>query len=466
MSRSLSELLSHPPSTVAFSWSSALPQGPSSLTYGVLQQAVVQRAGTWRALGVCALQRILILDENPVEQILSALAAAHLRLVFTILPSVSEDQRQQIAQSLQPHYRCQQGNLVIDNLNCPLCPPSVAAIFYTSGTSGTPVGVMHSSDSLLTCAEGMVSYLMLSAKDRSALILPLSFHYGFSILSSTLLAGGEVYFTTFHFPFPLLQELSLRECTLLAGVPHFWTLLAKCLSEYPHPLQLRALVNAGDQCPTPTLHQLHSALPDTAIHLLYGSTEVLRSCHHRWTPSDKQGVIGRAVPHAQIALVDENNALHSSIGELVHWGPTVGIGYWNDAQSLCIKLPWIGSDDVYQTGDRMEVGSDGLLYFISRAEEIIKIAGRRISPQQIEHRLNQDHRVRESAVFVWNDDLTAVISVQQIEDLDDLLTKLHPSLRPKRVKLLLTPLPRTPRGKFSRLHVARQLFESPPNDPD
>ena len=466
MSRTLYELLSHPPSNIAFSWSSSLHQPAAPLTYGEVQRIVQERAAIWTSLSVSKRQRVLILDTDPVEQILSVLTASHLHLVFTILPNVPEQQKRQILHLHQPHYFCTKGELTIENQEHPLCPPSVAAIFYTSGTSGVPVGVMHTATALLSCAEGMVAYLNLSSRERSALILPLAFHYGFSILSSTLLAGGEIYFTTIRFPLPFLEEMIKQRCSLLAGVPHFWTMLAQCLVEQPLPLTLRALVNAGDQCPSATLHHLHRALPNADIHLLYGSTEVLRSCHHQWNRADKSGVVGRAVERAQIALIDENNALNPSIGELIHWGPTVGVGYWNSAQSLHVQLPWNKANSIYRTGDQMKIDSDGLLYFLSRSEDLLKIAGRRVSPLYIEEHLNQDPRVRESAVFMWNDELTAVMSLHQSGEVEDLLRELPPAYRPKQIHFVFTPLPRTPRGKFSRLHIAQQLCEPHSHEPD
>ena len=154
----------------------------------------------------------------------------------------------------------------------------------------------------------------------------------------------------------------------MAGVPHIFAMIAPCLENSPQPSNINRIIVAGDHCSNTLLKQIHHYLPKAEIHLMYGCTEVLRSCHHQWTPHSKDRVIGTAVPDATIRLLENEGSLNTKQGELLHQGPTVARGYWN-REAKHFPLSNYG----YNSGDIILRGDDDLFYFIERSSDILKI---------------------------------------------------------------------------------------------
>lgn len=415
----------------------------NSYRYHDLYTLSFQRAKSWQLHDISPNLRIAIADQDPFEIIISIFACARLNLIFSILPPADQTilQKTIILQDLKPHFSTEQGKLIPQNTSAPLCSPDVSAIFYTSGSSSQPKGVQHSAQNLLTCAKEMAEVLALGKNDSALLILPLSFHYGFSILSSIFQAGGTLCLSEAQFPDQIVQEIQKYQCSILASVPHFWQLLSRVL---PKNLPLKKIISAGDSCPKGLLPTLQSQLPDASIHLFYGCTETLRACHHLWKNNDKHAILGQSLPSAILR--------HSQHGTLEQRGKTIMLGYWN-AENPAPSYP-----QFHDLGDIVEQDSMGNWIFISRSTDIIKSRGYRVSPETIENLLLEAPNILEAIVFQKNGTIEAAIALEEIRNMYSFIAEFPHWLRPKKLHYFHYQLPRSPRKKVSRQWIIRHVL--------
>ena len=137
----------------------------------------------------------------------------------------------------------------------------MAAILYTSGSTGKPKGVVLSHKNMVTGAKSVAQYLENTADDRLLAVLPLSFDYGFSQLSTAFHVGASVVLMDYLFPRDVLNLVVNERITGLAAVPPVWIQLAEL--EWPATVteHLRYFTNSGGAMPTATLAKLRAAWP-------------------------------------------------------------------------------------------------------------------------------------------------------------------------------------------------------------
>ncbi|MDI3339687.1 MAG: acyl-CoA ligase (AMP-forming), exosortase A system-associated, partial [Sphaerobacter sp.] len=352
----------------------------------------------------------------------------------------------------------------------------MATIIYTSGSTGLPKGVVFSQRNVVAGAEIVATYLENTPEDRILSVLPFSFDYGLNQLTTALLVGATLVLQRSAFPGDLLRALREHEITGLAGVPPLWALLlqaSKDLEEQPLPA-LRYITNSGGQIPAAHLAELRRLLPTTQIYLMYGLTEAFRSTY--LPPSELHRgptCIGRPIPNTDIWVVDEEGRMcgPGEVGELVHRGPTVSLGYWGKPEATAEvfrpnpfappELPhpeWV----VY-SGDLVCRDEDGYLHFVGRKDHLIKTQGYRVSPEEVEDLLVGTGLVREACAFGLPDpdlgqQIVAVVvprgdpapTVEEIRRA--CLRAAPPYLVPKQIRIA-PELPRTPSGKIDRQAV-------------
>ncbi len=279
-----------------------------------------------------------------------------------------------------------------------LLPPSdgdtdpLAALLYTSGSTGRPKGVMLSHANLWLGAVSVAHYLGLAADDRTLAVLPLSFDAGLNQLLSTWAAGGSVAPLDYLVPNDVVRAVARHDVTTLAGVPPLWIQLAE--AEWPEATaaKLRRLSSTGGRLPVPLVRRLRALFPQASLHLMYGLTEAFRS-----TTLDPALVdahpdsIGRAIPFAEVMVARADGALAADgePGELVHAGPLVAQGYWRDSERTAARFRPAPAGSVHGgiaawSGDTVVRDADGLLRFVGRDDEMIKVSGNRVSPTEIE----------------------------------------------------------------------------------
>ncbi|SFL53913.1 acyl-CoA ligase (AMP-forming), exosortase A system-associated [Rugamonas rubra] len=354
----------------------------------------------------------------------------------------------------------------------------MAAIMYTSGSTGKPKGVVLSHRNLVAGAHSVAEYLENSPADRILAVLPLSFDYGLSQLTTGFRAGACVVLLNHLLPQDVLRAVRDEAITGLAGVPPLWRQLAGL--NWPADCTLRYLTNSGGAMPRPTLDALRRALPAARPFLMYGLTEAFRSTY--LPPEElarRPDSMGRAIPNAEIMVLrpDGSECDADEPGELVHRGALVGMGYWNDPVNTALRYrvlaPRVAGltlpEIAVWSGDTVRKDAEGFLYFIGRNDEMIKTSGYRVSPAEIEEVVYARQQVAEAAAFgVPHPALgQAIVVVASVRDgvalsPEELLAACRPELPgymlPAKIVIWPESLPRNPNGKIDRKQLSLQFL--------
>lgn len=277
----------------------------------------------------------------------------------------------------------------------PLIDRDMAAILYTSGSTGKPKGVVISHRNIVEGADCVSQYLDITSDDRLLAALPFSFDYGLNQLTSSIYTGASCVLLDYLLPRDVIDAVVKFRVTGLAGVPTMWAHLAKLHWPDSAAATLRYFTNTGGAMPDAVLASLRAALPNTAPYLMYGLTEAFRSTYLPPEAIDERpGSIGKAVPNAEILVVDDQGSLvgPNVPGELVHRGSLVALGYWNDASRTAERFRQLPhaidelplEEHVVFSGDTVFADEDGYIYFVGRSDAMIKTHGYRVSAEEIE----------------------------------------------------------------------------------
>lgn len=343
---------------------------------------------------------------------------------------------------------------------------ALAAIVFTSGTTGNPKGVMLSHANLASNSSVIADYLELSPADRGIAVLPLQFAYGNSVLHSHLAAGAELLLEeSFAYPQAVLQRMSSEGVTGFSGVPStFSLLLSRCNLSAFDLGRLRYLTQAGGPMSVTDIRRVQTHLPQARLYVMYGQTEA--TARLAYLPPDrlvdKAGSVGMAIPGVEIAVLSADGKLAAPgvTGEIVARGPNVMLGYLNDPPATLAAL----RDGWLHTGDAGHLDADGFLYVDGRSSEMIKVGSFRISPYEIEEVISAIQGVDEVAVGAVPDSLLgqavkAVIVPRDGIGIDAQAVRAHCRRHlaiykvPKHVEFART-LPRTATGKVQRRLIA------------
>jgi acyl-CoA ligase (AMP-forming) (exosortase A-associated) len=353
----------------------------------------------------------------------------------------------------------------------------MASILYTSGSTGRPKGVVLSHRNMLAGAQSVATYLDNVPQDRLLAVLPFSFDYGLSQLTTAFHVGASAYLIDYLLPRDVVRAVARLDITGLAAVPPLWNQLATL--EWPPAAveSLRYITNSGGAMPVAITRQLRAALPKTAVYLMYGLTEAFRSSY---LPPDQVDVrpesMGKAIPNAEILVVrpDGSTCDVDEPGELVHRGALVSLGYWGDREKTAARFkPAPGQpaglpnpELAVWSGDQVRRDAEGYLYFIGRNDEMIKTSGYRVSPGEIEEVVFGLPDVEQAvALGAPHPQLGAgiVLVVQASSpavDVDAVLAhcRVHLPLYmlPGHVEIA-TSLPRNPNGKIDRKTLAARF---------
>jgi len=359
----------------------------------------------------------------------------------------------------------------------------IAAILYTSGSTGKPKGVVLSHRNMVAGARSVASYLHIAPQDRILSVLPLSFDYGLSQLTCAFLAGATAVLLNHLFAKDVLNAVVAERITGLAAVPPLWFQL--CALPWPQDCTLRYLTNSGGAMPTTTVASLRAALPQAELFLMYGLTEAFRSTYLPPSELDRRpDSMGRAIPNAQVMVVrpDGTPCDPHEPGELVHRGALVSLGYWNDPIKTAERFkPAPGQDPALPltemavwSGDTVRMDEEGYLYFIGRSDDMIKVSGYRVSPNEVEEAVYATGLVTETVAFgVPHPQLGQAIVLLALpkEDVGDkaLLKECQRRLPawmvPAHIAFVHEAFPRNPNGKIDRKTLRMNyltMFEDTP----
>lgn len=271
-------------------------------------------------------------------------------------------------------------------------PHGLAAILYTSGSTGRPKGVMLSHANMWLGAQSVARYLDLRPDDRALAVLPLSFDYGQNQLLSSWYAGASVVPLDYLTPRDVVKAVERHGVTTIAAVPPLWVQLAELDWPAQTAARLRRLTNSGGALTPDLVRRLRGLFPQARLFAMFGLTEAFRSTFLDPALIDSHPTsMGTAIPHAEVLVIadDGSVAADGAEGELVHCGPLVAQGYWQDAARTAERFRPAPAASRYGgtavwSGDRVRRDADGLLYFVGRRDAMIKSAGNRISPQEVE----------------------------------------------------------------------------------
>lgn len=342
-------------------------------------------------------------------------------------------------------------------------PRSPGIVIYTSGTTGLAKGVMLSHENLVSNLQASNSLMGLTSADSILVVVPFFFIHGRMQLLLHAMIGGTVAVSAgFQFPKQILAELNEHRVTGFSGVPyHFTTLMERtplAETEFSH---LRYVLITGGALPPTGLRQLADSLPGIDLHTAYGQTESSPRVTYLG-PAEvlaRQGCAGHALPGVTVEIHDEEGQPLGAdeVGEVVVSGPNVMTGYVAGDEFSSGTL-----DDRHRlhTGDLGRLDEDGYLYLVGRRSEMIKTAGERVFPKELEAVLEGHADVVEAAVLGVPDAslgerivAMAVVAEGTTPDPNQLRTwclKSVPFVRAPKEVCIVPDLPKTASGKIDR----------------
>jgi acyl-CoA ligase (AMP-forming) (exosortase A-associated) len=353
----------------------------------------------------------------------------------------------------------------------------MAAILYTSGSTGKPKGVVLSHRNMVAGARSVARYLENTPADRILAVLPLSFDYGLSQLTTAFHAGATAVLMNHLLTRDVIKTVEAERITGLAAVPPLWIQLAQL--KWPEEATLRYFTNSGGAMQRVTLDRLRKSLPKAKPYLMYGLTEAFRSTYLPPSELDRRpDSIGKAIPNAEVLVLrpDGSECGPGEPGELVHRGALVSMGYWNDPHKTAERFKPVLSphhglpmpEVAVWSGDTVRTDEEGFLYFISRNDEMIKTSGYRVSPTEVEEVIYGCDQVGEAAAIglahpVLGQAIVVIVSPRQGSTIDvaALISACKPQLPaymlPNRIVIWEGSLPRNPNGKIDRKLLAMQF---------
>ncbi|HEX2763759.1 MAG TPA: acyl-CoA ligase (AMP-forming), exosortase A system-associated [Allosphingosinicella sp.] len=350
-------------------------------------------------------------------------------------------------------------------------PDDLAALLYTSGSTGRPKGVMLSHANMWLGAISVAYYLRLTAEDRVLGVLPLSFDYGQNQLLSTWAAGACVVPIEYLAARDVIRAVEAHGITTLAGVPPLWVQLVESVWPRQAALSLRRLTNSGGRLPVSVVRRMREIFPAADLYLMYGLTEAFRSTFLDPALLDEHpDSVGTAIPFAEVMASHPDGTLCApgEEGELVHAGPLVAKGYWDDPERTGARFRPAPSGSRYGgiavwSGDRVRQDANGLFYFVGREDAMIKTSGNRVSPTEVEEAAVASGAATEAVALGVPDDRLgeAIALVVRGAGPDDALRaylrrELPNFMQPAHI-IWREKLPRSPNGKLDREAIKMEL---------
>jgi amino acid adenylation domain-containing protein len=343
----------------------------------------------------------------------------------------------------------------------------LAAIVYTSGSTGDPKGVMLTHRNMLTAATSVSTYLGYREDDVVLCLMPLAFDYGlYQMLMSARVGARLLLERGFAFPTTVLERVVAHRATVFPGVPTVFAMMAEMQTLEGYDLsRIRTVTNTAAALPVKHIRFLQRTFPNARIFSMYGLTECKRCTY--LPPEDldrKPTSVGIAIPNTELWVVDEHDRRlgPGEVGQLVIRGATVMRGYWEKPEATARKLrpgPLPGEQVLY-TGDLCKLDEEGYLYFVARMDDVIKTRGEKVAPKEVENALVDVEGVREAAVIGVDDPILgqavkafvtleqgAAITPEEIRK--EVQRRLEPFAVPKLV-VVVPELPKTTTGKIKK----------------
>ncbi|CAO1668528.1 Long-chain-fatty-acid--CoA ligase [Halomonas sp. NYA30] len=348
----------------------------------------------------------------------------------------------------------------------------LAAILYTSGTTGRSKGAMLTHKNLASNAETLVTAWHFSADDRLIHALPIFHTHGlFVACNVTLMAGASMLFLPKFDADVIFEELPRG--TVMMGVPTFYTRLVQDERLTPDVTANMRLFVSGSAPLTAETHEAFEAKTGHAILERYGMTETNMNLSNPYEGARRAGTVGMPLPGVEMRITNRETGDEVPLGEigmLQIRGPNVFIGYWRMPEKTREELL---DDGFFITGDLAMVDEQGYVHIVGRDKDLVISGGYNVYPKEVEQVIDELDQVAESAVIGlphpdFGEGVTAVVVRQQgaledqlnenkvISHLDGRLAKYK---QPKRV-FFVDELPRNTMGKVQKNELRKQFSDT------
>jgi len=409
--------------------------------------------------------RFLLTDAS-LERIYSPAIERNIHLVGVIASNIKESKT--ISEAiLNEDFDDVVNNTKPINRPVSVIPNDLAALIYTSGSTGFPKGVMHTHQSMFFASWSLIEYLRMDKDESIMLVLPIAFDYGlYQVLMCMNLGATIIIERSFAFPAKIYQRIDETAPTVFPGVP---TIYAMMISAYKREAfsfpSVTKITNTAAALSADYVPWLQKIFPNALIFKMYGLTECKRVCYLEPDLIDKYpSSVGKAIPGTEVFLLTEKGEPVdiNEPGILHIRGPHIMAGYWNQPEKSkkMLKPGKIPGENVLCSHDLFRMDEKGLLYFISRSDDIIKTRGEKVSPIEVENVLLKMDEIKEAAVIGVTDEtfgqiIVAFIVPEGVESLNIKKVKMHctknlePFMVPKDI-ILKNVLPKSANGKIDK----------------
>ena len=341
----------------------------------------------------------------------------------------------------------------------------IAALLYSSGTTGKPKGIMLSHGNISSNAESLVKAWDFQESDCLLHALPIYHVHGlFVALGCVFMTGSKLKWLESFDADVVLK--SIPECTVMMGVPTYYTrLLKRDLLDSKLTEGIRLFISGS----APLLEETFNEFNQRTNHQIlerYGMTETNMNTSNPLKGNRKPGTVGLPLEDVQVRVVDEENNVLSQgeIGNLQIKGPNVFKGYWEMPEKTKEDF---SKDGFFNTGDKGLIDEGGYVSIIGRSKDMIISGGLNVYPKEIESLIDKIEGVLESAVIGLSDEdlgekVVAVIVSEESKTLDEkkVISEIKDQLAgfkaPKEVKFI-DQLPRNAMGKVQK-NILRETF--------
>lgn len=336
----------------------------------------------------------------------------------------------------------------------------VAALLYTSGTSGKPKGVMLTSNNLASNVRQCVDWAGFTKKDVILGVLPQFHSFGFTILTLLPLSVGcKAVYTARFVPKKILELMREHRPTAFIGIPSMFNALLSSKSAKKDDFSsLRYIVSGGEPLPEAVFTGFKEKFGVT-INEGYGLTETAPVTNWCRPQEHKPRSVGKSLPDVEIAIKN-NEGEHlgpNEDGEVCIKGPNVMAGYYKLEEETQKAFD---DESYYRTGDMGRVDEDGHLYITGRYKEMLIVGGENVFPREIEEVLNAHETVHASAVIGMQDPSRgevplAFVELEEGHEFNETSLRKHCRKHlagykvPREIRVI-KELPRNPTGKIMR----------------
>ena len=344
-----------------------------------------------------------------------------------------------------------------------------AEIIFTSGSTGEKKGVMLTHKNIRANTESILEYQGLTENDRIEVVLPFFYCYGLSLLHTHLRAHGSIVLNDSIFLGSVINEIRKYHCTGFAGVPSTYQILINKTNflEQDFP-SLRYLAQAGGKLANNSILKIADAFTQKLFFVMYGATEATSRLSYLppQLVKEKLGSIGKGISGVKLEVRDANGKpiKPNEVGEIVAAGDNITKGYYKDLEATNKVL----NNGWYSTGDLATIDDDGFIYIVGRLSSIIKSAGFRITPFEIEDVVVSLDGVLNCAVMGMPDDIMgeAVIAVveakEPTKELKDKITshcnRVLPSYKVPKNIVFIDKIPLNSSSKMDRNKIKEILM--------